>query len=118
MRNYELAISRNPSVKFMKNRQWKKPKEIKTDRKGSTDFLVRVMFRKNTTWQGEIHWLGSDKKRSFRSSLELMLLMQEAMDQKDTPQANYNLRSWTTKMINEEQNVDEDFLVSSLGISK
>ncbi len=77
----------------MDNTNWKKLSELKAVRKGTTDFLIRVMFRENTTWQGEVHWLDSDKKRSFRSSLELLHLMQEAMDEADAPSASNIFRN-------------------------
>lgn len=104
-----------PAGQSKKNRCWDKPKGTSVGVNGSTDFLVRVLFRENTTWQGEIHWLGSDKKRNFRSSLELMLLMQEAMDKTETPRANYSFRTWAIQTSNEEQNTDNDYLVSGFG---
>ncbi len=107
-----------PGGQPMKNRHWDKPKEVSTGKNSSTDFLIRVLFRKNTTWQGEIHWLDSDKKRNFRSSLELMFLMQEAMDETETPRANYNFRNWATQISNEDQIVDNDYLVSGFGDGK
>ncbi len=108
----------NPGEQPMKNKHWDKPKEVITGKSGSTDFLIRVLFRKNTTWQGEIHWLDSEKKRSFRSSLELMLLMQEAMDETETPRANYNFRTWALQASNEGQNIVNDYLSSGFGDGK
>ncbi len=107
-----------PGGQSIKNRHWDKPKEVSTGKNSSTDFLVRVLFRKNTTWQGEIHWLGSDKKRNFRSSLELMFLMQEAMDETETPRANYNFRTWALQTSNEGQNIVNDYLSSGFGDCK
>lgn len=52
------------------------------------------MFRKNVNWQGEIHWLNHDKKKHFRSSLELLMLIQEAMEKAEVPQAEYEIRTW------------------------
>lgn len=118
MRNIRLEVSCIHGMKSMKSRQWNKPKDANPGRKGSTDFLVRVMFRKNTTWQGEVHWLGSDKKRSFRSSLELMLLMQEAMDEIETPRTNYNFRTWEAETSTEEQELSDEYLVGISGSNK
>jgi len=33
----------------------------------------------NSTWQGEIHWIESNKKQNFRSALEMLKLMDEAL---------------------------------------
>lgn len=84
-----------PGGQPMKNRHWDKPKEVSTGKKSSNKFLIHILFRENTNWQGEIHWLDSDKKRNFRSSLELMFLMQEAMNETEAPRANYELRTWS-----------------------
>ncbi len=49
---------------------------------GSTDFLIRIQFRQHSTWQGEIQWLGKkhEKRRFFRSFLEMIMLIQEALE--------------------------------------
>lgn len=57
-------------------------------------FMVRVIFRKGANWQGEVHWLETNQKRSFRSSLELMKLMEEAMDEAGAPEPEFDYRTW------------------------
>lgn len=42
-------------------------------------FAVRVIFRQNASWQGSVTWLGQGKEQSFRSVLELVLLMDSAL---------------------------------------
>jgi hypothetical protein len=64
---------------------------------GGAEFLIRVHFRQNASWQGEVHWLEADKKIFFRSFLELVMLLQEALDEADSPKAEYLFRSWTDK---------------------
>ena len=44
------------------------------------EFLIRILYRDNVSWQGEIHWLDGDRKEYFRSFLELFALMQEVME--------------------------------------
>ena len=39
---------------------------------------VRVLFRQNASWQGSITWLDKRQEMSFRSVLELLLLMDSA----------------------------------------
>ena len=48
---------------------------------GSTKctFEVRVRFMQNSTWQGEIHWLEANQMQNFRSVLEMIKLMDEAL---------------------------------------
>ena len=62
--------------------------------KNDSSFLVRIVFRKGANWQGEVHWLETDQKKRFRSSMELMMLMQEAMDETNTPEAEFSFRTW------------------------
>lgn len=42
-------------------------------------FAVRIIFRQNASWQGSVTWLESGREESFRSVLELILLMDSAM---------------------------------------
>ena len=39
---------------------------------------VRVLFRQNASWQGTVAWLEGSREESFRSVLELLLLMDSA----------------------------------------
>lgn len=43
-------------------------------------FIVHVKFRQNATWQGEVIWADKKEKRCFRSALELLKLMDSAME--------------------------------------
>lgn len=42
-------------------------------------FAVRVVYRQNASWQGQVIWEEKKKKLSFRSTLELMKLMDNAL---------------------------------------
>ena len=42
-------------------------------------FAVRVLFRQNASWQGSVVWLEGGREESFRSVLELVLLMDSAL---------------------------------------
>ena len=48
---------------------------------GSTKctFHISVRFQRNATWQGEIHWIEENKQQYFRSVLEMIKLMDEAL---------------------------------------
>ena len=46
-------------------------------------FEVRVLFRQHTSWQGVIIWLERNAEQSFRSVLELVLLMDSALREKE-----------------------------------
>lgn len=42
-------------------------------------FQVRILFRQNASWQGSVLWLEGGREESFRSVLELVLLMDSAL---------------------------------------
>ena len=42
-------------------------------------FAVRILFRQNASWQGSIAWLEGKREQSFRSVLELILLLNSAL---------------------------------------
>jgi hypothetical protein len=42
-------------------------------------FAVKVLFRQNASWQGSVTWLEGKREQSFRSVLELMLLLDSAL---------------------------------------
>lgn len=45
-------------------------------------FLIRVMYRQHSSWQGEVTWVDRQKKEYFRSALELIRLLNSAFDTK------------------------------------
>ena len=50
---------------------------------GSTigTFEISVKFMQNSTWQGQIHWIEENRKQNFRSALEMLKLMDEALSE-------------------------------------
>ena len=52
---------------------------------GSTKgtFEISVKFMQNSTWQGQIHWVEKNQKQNFRSALEMLKLMDEALTETD-----------------------------------
>ena len=50
-------------------------------REGAVEtFSLRILFRRNASWQGSLTWLEEGKEESFRSVLELLLLMHSALE--------------------------------------
>lgn len=43
-------------------------------------FAVKILFRQNASWQGSVTWLEGKREQSFRSALELILLMSTALE--------------------------------------
>lgn len=42
-------------------------------------FELKILFRQHTSWQGVIFWVEQQREQSFRSVLELILLMDSAL---------------------------------------
>lgn len=71
---------------FTELRKFKEPSEIKPvlpmaeQRKGAiSTFTVRILFRQNASWQGSVFWQEGKQEQCFRSVLELILLMDNAL---------------------------------------
>ena len=43
-------------------------------------FAVQILFRRNASWQGTITWLDKKQTQNFRSVLELIVLMNSAIE--------------------------------------
>ncbi len=46
---------------------------------------MHVISQENATWQGQVTWLNEKETRSFRSLLELIKLIDGAMDDREMP---------------------------------
>ena len=57
----------------------------KNENSGET-FIVAVKCQKNHTWQGTVKWVGGQKEMPFRSSLELLKLMDSALEGEESVQ--------------------------------
>ncbi len=64
------------------------------ERIGGADFLVRIVFRQNASWQGEVQWLNTGQKRCFRSFIELALLLHQSMEKSVYPRSKVSFQSW------------------------
>lgn len=47
-------------------------------------FSLRVLFRQNVSWQGSVTWLEGRQTQSFRSVLELVLMVRDALNCRET----------------------------------
>ena len=53
------------------------PGQSRTGRKAT--FLIKLMFRQHASWQGSVTWVEGKGEQTFRSVLELVLLMDSAL---------------------------------------
>ena len=51
-------------------------------------FIIKIQRRENGTWQGEVVWVERKETRFFRSALELLKMIDNAMDVQETEAAD------------------------------
>lgn len=53
-----------------------------SSRRGSelATFRIRILFRQNASWQGSVSWIEGNQEEYFRSVLELIVLMDDALN--------------------------------------
>ena len=51
-------------------------------------FTLQVLFRQHTSWQGVITWMEERMEQSFRSVMELILLMDSALRPNEEPNSD------------------------------
>ena len=44
-------------------------------------FLIDIYSRQHATWQGAVTWVNRDEKQHFRSALELIKLIDSALEE-------------------------------------
>lgn len=62
----------------------KECQNVKTkDYKKDQTFILKILDRQNSTWQGSILWVEQQNEQYFRSALEMLKLIDEALVQND-----------------------------------
>ena len=65
---------------------------IEFNRSGHMEtFSIFVMKRQHGTWQGEVKWVGKNCSVCFRSALELLNLIQAALQDHESPQISMDV---------------------------
>ena len=65
----------------------------------STSFLIGIKYRQNTSWQGTIQWLKGKQTRHFRSCLELVMLVEEALASDEARGKRIEYHTWNGKEV-------------------
>lgn len=85
---FPQASFRYRSFRVEKKPQSNHPREVhrymdeiifENERGEKATFIVQVQFRQNATWQGTIRWTDKKKVQRFRSTLEMIKLMDDAL---------------------------------------
>lgn len=48
--------------------------------KNAGTFVIKIVDKQNATWQGSVNWVEGKQEKSFRSALELIKLIDGALD--------------------------------------
>ena len=56
------------------------PDEARPKMGKMSTFAVQILFRRNASWQGTITWIDKQKTQNFRSVLELITLLNSALE--------------------------------------
>lgn len=51
-------------------------------------FIIKILNTQNSTWQGNITWVEKQKTETFRSALEMMMMIDGAFDEKNGAKEN------------------------------
>lgn len=68
-------------------RQYWTEASLHTTQEDGAVFFIRVRFRQHSSWQGEVTWKQENKTVAFRSVLELLHLLQSAMERQQAGKA-------------------------------
>lgn len=63
----------------------------------SKSFLIGIRYRQNTSWQGTVQWLDGKQTRHFRSCLELVMLIEEALASDAAKGKRIEYNTWNGK---------------------
>ncbi|MEM1484290.1 hypothetical protein V6615_05345 [Oscillospiraceae bacterium PP1C4] len=81
-RTFRTRKQRNPERKNSREVHRCMSDDIMEEKQGErATFVVQVQFRQNATWQGTIQWLDQKKSQRFRSVLEMIKLMDQALSE-------------------------------------
>lgn len=56
--------------------------------KKTETFIIKVMDQQNATWQGSVTWVDEQREQSFRSTLELLKLIDGALEKRNDDEEN------------------------------
>ena len=56
--------------------------------KKTETFIIKVMDQQNATWQGSVTWVDGQREQYFRSTLELLKLIDGALKKRNDDEEN------------------------------
>ena len=56
--------------------------------KKTETFIIKVMDQQNATWQGSVTWVDEQREQYFRSTLEVLKLIDGALEKRNDDEEN------------------------------
>lgn len=56
--------------------------------KKTETFIIKVVDQQNATWQGSVTWVDEQREQYFRSTLELLKLIDGALEKRNDDEEN------------------------------
>ena len=56
--------------------------------KKTETFIIKVMDQQNATWRGSVTWVDEQREQYFRSTLELLKLIDGALEKRNDDEEN------------------------------
>ena len=64
----------------------------KENKRVNATFVVQIQHRQNATWQGTVVWADRNETKPFRSALELIKLIDGALEADELPEGIHVLK--------------------------
>ncbi|WP_370808416.1 hypothetical protein [Eubacterium ramulus] len=61
---------------------------MRNRQKKTETFIIKVMDQQNATWQGSVTWVDEQREQYFRSTLELLKLIDGALEKRNDDEEN------------------------------
>lgn len=84
-RSFAESAANGPKQDSREVRRYMNNEEVMKQSGSKSTFVVQVKYRQNATWQGTIQWLDKKMTKQFRSTLELVKLMNDALAEQADP---------------------------------
>lgn len=62
--------------------------DMSNRQKKTETFIIKVMDQQNATWQGSVTWVDEQREQYFRSTLELLKLIDGALEKRNDDEEN------------------------------
>lgn len=62
--------------------------DMSNRQKKTETFIIKVMDQQNATWQGSVTWVDEQREQYFRSTLELLKLIDGALKKRNDDEEN------------------------------